>query len=79
MSIETNIKDKKTTYSGIFLIALAILYFVPAKLILAFTEVEIWETSKFYAGGMIGAGLLLILAPDSILGFADRWLKKKAE
>jgi hypothetical protein len=79
MSIETNIKDKKTTYSGVFLIALAILYFVPAKLIFAFTEIEIWETSKFYAGGMIGAGLLLILAPDSILGFADRWLKKKSE
>lgn len=79
MSIESNIKDKKTTYSGVFLIALAKIYFIPARVILAFTGIEIWETSKLYAGGMIGAGLLLILAPDSILGFADRWLKKKAE
>lgn len=79
MSIKTNINEHKTTYSGVFLIALAIFYFVPASIITAFTGVVIWEASKLYAGGMIGAGLLLILAPDSILGFADKWLKKKAE
>lgn len=79
MSLESNINDKKTTYSGVFLICLSLLYFVPASIILAFTGVTIWEANKLYAGGMIGAGLLLILAPDSILGFADRWLKKKTE
>lgn len=70
-----NIFDIKTTISGLFIVIMAVLYFVAPY----FSDRELWEPSKLYAAIAAGIGFLLIIAPDKILTIAFGWLRKKAK
>jgi hypothetical protein len=72
--MKNNLKEIKTTILGTIIFLIGVLYFA-----LPYFHVhELWEPSALHAGMIAGAGVLLLLAPDSILDFAKKKLDKKA-
>ncbi len=69
-----NIKEIKTTILGSIIFVIGVLYFA-----LPYFHVhELWEPNAIWAGIIAGSGVMLLLAPDSILDFAKKKLDKKA-
>lgn len=70
MSLKTNTSELKTTITGAVMSILALIYFgLPY-----FSEYELWEVNNWYLGVLGIGGIMLILAPDKLIGVAFGWI-----
>lgn len=73
--MKNNIKQIKTTVTGIAVWVITGLYFVLPY----YSDRHLWQSEHWeVSAGFIG-GLLLILAPDRFLRFLFGWLDKKTK